>query len=664
MALRRLITGLPSPLLPRRPENPVRDQRDASIQRKAPSSLCRRALILIILVGALLRAFYLTELIDTPQFSYPAADAAFHDYWARGMATGTWESRAGNPTPRLDQLPYFRPPGYSYFLALIYTIAGPGDLTPRIVQMTLGLINILLAFSVGRLLFGPGVALIFAALMAVCWNLIYFEGELQPPVLLVCGGLLFLRQLCIWTNRPFVRHVLSAGAILGILALIRPNVLLFAPVVAIWMGCVAHRRRLGRRSLFQVIAMMVAVAVVVAPATVRNYFVANEFVIISCNGAINFYIGNNETSDGVTPTIPELSELTGMGRWSWLSYEQIARGVERKTGRSMKYAEVSSYFNQKAIDYIKSHPWETLRLMARRAILFWGPDEVTNNRVIHYDRRASATLSLLPGFPVALSLGWLGMLTYFGAAWKRKRHDEVVAPDDRNHFAVSILVLLLVLTYFASFLPFLVAARFRVPLMPFLLLFGAYGVFHVCRSFHGRLWRQAVGWSLAWAGCFALASHSWVEYRPSLTWWHYDRGIAYGNAGKLDRAIGEYTLAIQCDPTHVEIHYELARALARQQRLEEAVEEYGETLKLNPEMVAAYNNLGIVLARLNRLDEAAAALQQAIRRDPRDAVVHRNLGTVYANQGRLEEAAREFRWVLRLDPTDAEAQAKLDALRP
>lgn len=648
---------------PRQPEVRAPDQRDASKQLRPSSTPYRRWLVLIILAGALLRAFYLTELIDSPYFSHPTADAAFHEYWARGMATGAWETRAGNPTPRLDLLPYLRPPGYSYFLALIYTIAGPGDLAPRIVQMTLGLVNILLAFSLGRVLFGPGVALVFSALMAVCWNLIYFEGELQPPVLLVCGGLLLMRQLCRWADRPKISLALSAGAVLGLLALIRPNVLLFAPVLAIWLSRTARGENQGRRGRLHVVAMMSAVVAVVSLATLRNYLVADEFVIISCNGAINFYIGNNQASDGVTPKIPELKELTGMGRWSWLSYDQIARGVERETGRSMKYTEVSSHFNQKAIRYIKKHPWRTIRLMAKRALLFWGPDEITNNRVIHYDRRASTTLSLLPGFPTALSLGWLGVLAFFGAAWKRKIYDGVSAPEQRNRVALSILALLFVLTYFASFLPFLVAARFRVPLMPFLLMFGAYGIVHVGRSIRGRHWRQAAGWSAAWVVLLALASHSWVDYRPSLTWWHYDRGIAYRAAGKLSQAIAEYTQANQCDPTHAEVHYELARALAGQECLNEAVDAYNEALKLNPEMVAVYNNLGTALARLNKFDQAAVALQKAVRLAPRDPVVHRNLGTVYANLGRLEEAAQEFRRALRLDPSDAEAQAKLDALK-
>jgi len=47
-------------------------------------------LVLIILVGILLRGVYLVEISEKPDFSHPLIDAAYHDYWARGLATGNW----------------------------------------------------------------------------------------------------------------------------------------------------------------------------------------------------------------------------------------------------------------------------------------------------------------------------------------------------------------------------------------------------------------------------------------------------------------------------------------------------------------------------------------------------------------------------------------------
>src|SRR3990172_612772 len=77
-------------------------------------------------VGALLRFAYLGEIRGAPDFASPAIDAAFHDYWARGLVTSDWTTSAGRRDPQIPTTPYFRPPGYPYFLALIYLTSGGG----------------------------------------------------------------------------------------------------------------------------------------------------------------------------------------------------------------------------------------------------------------------------------------------------------------------------------------------------------------------------------------------------------------------------------------------------------------------------------------------------------------------------------------------------------
>ena len=92
------------------------------------------------------------------------------------------------------------------------------------------------------------------------------------------------------------------------------------------------------------------------PEVVRNAVVANDFVLISSNGAINLYIGNNEKADGTSARIPDLQELTGINKWSWFLYDRIVEGVSRHEGRPMKYSEVSAWFSRRALDHITSHP--------------------------------------------------------------------------------------------------------------------------------------------------------------------------------------------------------------------------------------------------------------------------------------------------------------------
>ena len=67
---------------------------------------------LILAVGLALRLAYLSERREAPDFDQPTADAAFHDYWARGLATGDWTPPAGENDPEISRVPFLRPPGY------------------------------------------------------------------------------------------------------------------------------------------------------------------------------------------------------------------------------------------------------------------------------------------------------------------------------------------------------------------------------------------------------------------------------------------------------------------------------------------------------------------------------------------------------------------------
>ncbi len=148
--------------------------------------LSRELLILIgiVVLGSVLRVLYLSEIAGDLGFSNPGVDASYHDYWARGLATGNWSATAPLDDPLIRSTPYFRPPGYPYFLALIYLLTGSSYLAARIIQMVIGIISCLLAFHLGRKWSGSRIGLIFAGFMSVYWIFIYFEGELLEPVLL------------------------------------------------------------------------------------------------------------------------------------------------------------------------------------------------------------------------------------------------------------------------------------------------------------------------------------------------------------------------------------------------------------------------------------------------------------------------------------------------
>jgi 4-amino-4-deoxy-L-arabinose transferase-like glycosyltransferase len=488
-------------------------------------------LALILAAGLLLRTAYLVEIADAPDFRFPSVDASFHDYWARALVSGDWAAlpkAASGIDPEIRSRPYFRPPGYPFFLAGVYFLTGSSYLGARIVQMMLGLVNVVLAFFLGRRIFGPGVALVLAGFMSLYWIFIYYEGQLQAPVLLIFL-MLFLAHVCITLTRKITwSRSVAAGLLMGIQALVRPNIVIFAPVLLIFEWRLIRKRRdIGSfKVLFA--GLVLGTAAAVLPASIRNHAVAGELVLISSNAGVNLYIGNNDAANG--RFMNDLPDLEGFG--TSFDYTTVVRRLEEKMDRPLKYSEVSSYFTGKAWDFVKEHPLRFLELLLKKAALLFGPEEISHNNVVKWDRRFSRILKRIPGdFAFLLSLAVVGCMLLV-MEWRGKRS----SPSDqslgnRETASPSILILLLVCAYSASFLPFFVTALYRVPLTPFLLLFGAYGSFRIGKLIPGRRSLALAGLAAALYGAMHLFLHdsSAVDEARGMATWHFNQAVSRAN---------------------------------------------------------------------------------------------------------------------------------------
>ncbi len=647
-------------------------------------------LALILVLGAGLRLAYLVEIRDAPDFTKPGRDALYHDYWARAMLSGDWAPPPGKVDPEIRTTPYMRPPGYPFFLAGAYAVTGGSYAGARAVQMFLGLINAVLAFWLGRRLFDVATGLTFAALMAFYWMFIYYEGELHAPVLAVTATLALLLACRHWSESPTLPRAFAAGAVLGLFVLVRPNVLVTAPFLLAWMLWVSRRRGEVRRFLVQAAMLVFGVAVTVGPVTLRNQLAAGDRVLVTTNAGINLYVSHNPEADGVTSVIPELRQLTGLAGWTCFEYPELVRGIGRELGRSpdeFRHSEASRYFFDRAVEWAWSHPRRTLTSAFERALLFWGPAEVSNDEVVHFDRASSPVLRTLPGgFAAVLALAVVGAVGSF-----RRLRDQL-------SFESWVLIAAFVAGYFASVLPTLAASRYRVPVIPCLLLFAAWGLVRWSRLWRRGESRQAVVAALICVGLYAVVSRPWVAYTPDEAAWHFNLAVADHRSGKLEEAIAGYRRALESDsddpdahsnlgsallargdtdtaaehfraalaasPDHADAHFNLGLALAADGRMREAAERFQRTLEIRPGdeaalrhlatarrgLAASHNQRGRELAQAGDLEGALVELTAAVELDPSSAPLENNLGNVLAILGRLPDAAVHFRRSLELDP--------------
>ena len=641
----------------------------------------------ILVFGFGLRAGYLAEIAQQPTFTHAVYDPQYNDYWARGLVTGDWTLPADVNDPEIRTTPHGRPPGYPYFLACVYFLFGTSYLAPRLVQMGLGLINIVLMFLLGRRLFGRTAGLVAAVFMAAYWVFIYFEGLLTYPAVVVFLLLVLMHVLCRWAGKPSIGWALASGVLLGAFGLFRPNGLLYGAVVLLWMAWVLYRRGKMGRVAPSAIAVTAGVLIVLLPPTVRNYVVAKDFVFISSYGGLNLYVGNNAEATGVEPRIPELKELAGIENWCCFDYPAVVRGLARKLGKEeLTFSEANAYFYRQALGFVREHPLLFVKNTAKKALLFWGPGEITNDTVMAYDKAYSPILRHLPGFPVVLALFLLGMFMWFldGAREQGKtgtvpservpeRDGTVPASppgEDETTQQARLVVFAFIPTYFASVLPFFIAGRYRVPIIPFLLLFGAYGVVRLGQLAVQRDYRRGAPSGLALLALLALAHWNPTGYAPSLSTWHFRYALACAESGERENAIAHYREAIAAGPRggaagkeDAAAYNNLGRLLAQQGKSDEAIAAYAAGLQLRPDEPILHINLGYELAKLGRFEEAVTHYETAIRLKPDLALAHVNLAVALEALEKWDEAARHYLQALELNPRDAFSASRHRAVR-
>ena len=257
-------------------------------------------------MAAAIRAGVYHEFRQAPDYAHPVHDAEFKDYWGRALATGDWTPPAGRNYPFEDWMPYLHPPAYPWFLAGIYKIFGDGYDAPRLVQLLLGLLSILLLYDFARRLWGYGTALCAALLMSVYFVFPFYEMDLGQTTLGVFLMLVVANGLARFLEKPSALVALWTGLAFGVLLLTRTEFTLFLPLVLLLAVWSALRKSSRLAAVAQIIVLLLAIAVPTAPVLARNYKYAGAFPVLSGDGPAMLYYCNNPWSTGTNPDSPDL----------------------------------------------------------------------------------------------------------------------------------------------------------------------------------------------------------------------------------------------------------------------------------------------------------------------------------------------------------------------
>src|SRR5437868_9637872 len=154
----------------------------------------------------------------------------------------------------------------------------------------------------------------------------------------------------------------------------------------------------------------------------------------------------------------------------------------------------------------------------------------------------------------------------------------------------------------------------------------------------------------------------------------YEEQVAvYGRSELANKAIEEYRLAIDADPTSEYLTSALAELYAKTGRIRDAVMEAQDILKRDPNNLEAHKLLGRIYLRSlgdiqagqgsqNVLKLAIEQYEQIIKIEPDSADNHLLLGRLYRLNSDLQKAENEFNTAVKLEPDSEEAVTTLALL--
>jgi len=635
--------------------------------------------LLIFGVALGVRLLHLWQIRPSPFFDVLFGDARAYDLWAQDIAGGDW----------IGSNVFYQAPLYPYFLGGIYAIFGHDLLAVRIIQAVIGSASCALLGLAGARFFGKRVGVIAGLALALWAPAIFFDGLLQKSVLdvfFVCLALWLIARLVYppdgghhAAGAPVVSgssrmHWLALGATMGALALTRENALIFVLVVLIWaVGSTTRVQHDGSARWFRtVVPFLAGLAIVLLPVVARNYAIDGGFYLTTSQFGSNFYIGNNPQADGTYASIR-------FGRGAPEFEQHDAREVaESSVGRPLSPSEVSSYWTGRALGFITSEPVAWLRLTGRKILLLVNRTEMLDTESMESYAEWSAPLAIgrwLGHFGLLVPLAVLGLI--------------VTWPDRQRLWILHALTI----SYALSVVMFYVFARYRYPLVPFLLLFASAPFDSQSPNFVGRLVAQGRRrWLLTASSLLVVTiAANWPLLSPTLMQAitennlgtalqehrrydeairHHERAIqlvpeyapAYNNlgaalraAGRVDEAVLRYRRALELRPDFPSASFNLANALLAQGQAGASVEQFRKALEISPQSVEAHNNLGIALAARGDAAAAIAAFRAALAIDDRSVHAHRNLGNLLIDTGARAEGAAHLERAVALAPNEPEA---------
>jgi tetratricopeptide (TPR) repeat protein len=326
--------------------------------------------------------------------------------------------------------------------------------------------------------------------------------------------------------------------------------------------------------------------------------------------------------------------------------EDARRLAEAETQRKLKPSQISGFWYGKGIRSILAQPAAWLELMGKKTLYFWKGYEIPNAHNAYLNSDFSGLLDLLLGRSVIyIPFGLLGPLSILGLLIGLRRIREY------------LLLYLFALSYSASVIIFFVCSRFRMPVIPILIMFAAFSLWWL----YDKIRKRQVPHILIFVLAFALLLPVLNTRLESLTGDqralnHFALGSAYQELGQVDLTVKEWKTCLVYNPNLNLCRTSLGDLYFNQGLIDSAMTEYTIALLSDTSYLdRVYLGLALIHHRREDRDQAIEYYLKSIEINPRFEFTLLMLGHAYHEKGLVKEAREAWRRILELNPNHQDA---------
>jgi 4-amino-4-deoxy-L-arabinose transferase-like glycosyltransferase len=416
----------------------------------------KKLLIAIIFAAALVVRLVTIVALETYKFPNEEAFGFGYGDTARYVALGEG-FKTSHFLPGTARPSAVSPPGYVYFMAMIFSLFGIYSVASAIIlevfQSLIAAFACVVFYYLGKR-FHENVGLLAALAMAFYPPSILFSVMRISPILLVVLllGIIMLYLFKI-QERQKTRDAVICGVLMGVNALMEPTVILFYGAGCIWLFRWSFASRVWAIKSCFIMASLCILCVL--PWSIRNYLVFGAFVPIKSSMGAHLLQGNHpfSTSEGATFG-PEM--------------KNVFSTEERALLETMDEVQANKFMQSKAIEFIKADPAMFVGRTMNRIYYYWAP--VNPYRETPYDR-----LRILTYGPVFV-LGIIGFLL------------------SRRYWRQSSLLLALMLSYpLFYYVTQVTINRYRFAPEVFLIIPACFASLETLRRFGWSGWLSRMG---------------------------------------------------------------------------------------------------------------------------------------------------------------------------